>query len=79
MKTPDQNENSLINEVNELRLFAEFKRAEESLRHSQEVLEMNVGERTGDLVKANDEAVAASQAESGGEGKGSKFIFVIPV
>ncbi len=47
-----------------VQLFAELKRAEEGLRHSQEVLEMKVRERTEDLVNAKDEAEAASRAKS---------------
>ncbi len=44
--------------------LAELNRAEEGLRHSQEVLEARIRERTEDLVKAKDEAQAANRAKS---------------
>ena len=47
-----------------IQLFAELKQAEEGLRHSQEVLETKVRERTEDLLKAKDAAEAASRAKS---------------
>ena len=45
-------------------LFAEGKRAEENLRHTQELLEIKVDERTQDLVNARNLAERANQAKS---------------
>ena len=56
--------NQIAGAMANVQLFAELKRAEDGLRHSQEVLEARVRERTEDLVKAKDAAEAASRAKS---------------
>ena len=56
--------NQIAGTIANVQLYAELKRADEGLRHSQEVLEARVRERTEDLLKAKNAAELASRAKS---------------